>query len=106
MTGRMASRIAVVTGGSAGLGQEIARKLSSEGADVAVADVNPADETRALVEANGQRFFGTTVDISDETWVNAFATQVREALGGVDIVVNNAGIVPFADIDHVTFAQW
>ncbi len=106
MAGRLAGRIAVVTGGSAGIGQEIARKLSSEGADIAVADVNPADETKTLVEANGQRFFSAKVDVSDEAQVNAFAAEVRDALGRVDIVVNNAAIVLLADIDHVTFEQW
>lgn len=106
MAGRLADRIAVVTGGSAGIGQEIARKLSSEGADIAVADVNPADETKSLVEANGQRFFNAKVDVSDEGQVDSFAAEVRDALGRVDIVVNNAGIVPFADLDQVTYEQF
>ena len=106
MTGRLTDRIAVVTGGSTGLGQAIARKLSSEGADIAVADINPADQTREFVEATGRRFFSAKTDVSDEAQVNAFAGEVRDALGLVDIVVNNAGIVPFADFDNVTFEQW
>jgi NAD(P)-dependent dehydrogenase (short-subunit alcohol dehydrogenase family) len=106
MAGRLAGRTAVVTGGSAGIGQEIARKLSAEGADVAVADVNPADGTRALVEANGRRFLGEKVDVSDEAQVNAFAATVRNTLGGADIVVNNAAIVPFGDLELATFEQW
>lgn len=106
MTGRLAGRIAVVTGGSAGLGQEIARKLASEGADVAVADVNPAHETRALVEATGRRFFEAKADVSDETRMNSFAEEVRAALGRVDIIVNNAGIVPFEDLERMTFEQF
>ncbi|GCB53399.1 3-oxoacyl-[acyl-carrier protein] reductase [Streptomyces sp. NL15-2K] len=96
----------MVTGGSVGIGQEIARKLSSEGADIAVADVDAANDTQRIVEGNGRRFFSAKVDISDEAQVNAFAPEVRDALGRVDIVVNNAGIVPFADIDDVTFEQW
>src|SRR3954465_2685872 len=106
MAGRLAGRIAVVTGGSAGIGQEIARKLSSEGADIAVADVDAADDTQGSVEGNGRRFISAKVDVSDEAQVNAFAVEVRDALGPVDILVNNAGIVPFAGIDDVTFEQW
>ncbi|MFF9810774.1 SDR family NAD(P)-dependent oxidoreductase [Streptomyces coeruleorubidus] len=52
MAGRLEGKIAVVTGGGAGIGRVIAQKLSAEGADVAVADVNDAVETRELVEAN------------------------------------------------------
>ena len=106
MAGRLAGRIAVVTGGSAGIGQEIARKLSSEGADIAVADIDAADDTQGAVEGYGRRFLSAKVDVSDEAQVNAFAAEVRDALGPVDILVNNAGIVPFAGIDDVTFEQW
>jgi NAD(P)-dependent dehydrogenase (short-subunit alcohol dehydrogenase family) len=106
MAGRLAGRTAVVTGGSAGIGQEIARRLSSEGADIAVADINPAEETKALVEASGQRFFSAKTDISDEAQVNAFAAQVRDRLGRADIIVNNAAVVLLADFDHVTFQEW
>lgn len=106
MAGRLAGRTAVVTGGSAGIGRVIVQKLSSEGADIAVADVNPADETQELVEANGRRFFSAKVDVSDETQVNAFAAQVREALGPVDIVVNNAAIATLRDFENTSFEQW
>jgi len=106
MSERLAGRIAVVTGGAAGIGRTIVQKLSAEGADVAVADVNPADETRAIVEANGRKFFSAQVDVSDEDQVNAFAGQVWEALGRVDIVVNNAAIAQLVDFDNVTFDQW
>ncbi|MEH0415950.1 SDR family NAD(P)-dependent oxidoreductase [Streptomyces sp. B21-083] len=106
MAGRLEGKIAVVTGGGAGIGRVIAQKLSAEGADVAVADVNDAVETRELVEANGRRFFAAKVDVSDEAQVNAFAADVREALGPVDIVVNNAAIAMLKDLDNTTYEQW
>ena len=106
MAGRLTDRIAGVTSGSAGIGQEIARELVSEAADIAVADINAAEETRALVEATGQRFFSAKVDVSDEAQVNVFAGEARDALGPADILVNNAAIVPLADFDNATFEHW
>jgi NAD(P)-dependent dehydrogenase (short-subunit alcohol dehydrogenase family) len=106
MTGRLASRIAVVTGGAAGIGRTIAQKLAEEGADIAVLDVNPATETQALVQASGRRFFGAKGDISDQDSVNAFAEQVNAELGDVDIVVNNAAIAMVPGFEDTTFEQW
>jgi 3-oxoacyl-[acyl-carrier protein] reductase/(S)-1-phenylethanol dehydrogenase len=96
----------VVTGGSAGIGQEIARRLASEGADIAVADIDPADGTRELVTETGRRFFSDKVDISDEDAIHGFAARVRSELGAADILVNNAAVVLLADFDQVTFAEW
>ncbi|MFF4117604.1 SDR family NAD(P)-dependent oxidoreductase [Streptomyces sp. NPDC001714] len=106
MAGRLAGRTAVVTGGSAGIGQEIARRLASEGADIAVADLEPAEETRELVAATGRRFLGGKVDVSDEGAVQEFSARVRAELGRADILVNNAAVVLLADIDRVTYDDW
>ncbi|WP_416981002.1 SDR family NAD(P)-dependent oxidoreductase [Streptomyces sp. T028] len=106
MANKLDGRIAVVTGGAAGIGRAIAQKLSEEGADIAVLDVNPADETRAIVEANGRRFFGAKGDIADQDSVNAFAEQVHAELGEVDIVVNNAAIPLLAVIEDTSLEQW
>lgn len=106
MSGRLAGRIAVVTGGASGIGKAIAKKLASEGADVAVADINSAEETEELVKAAGQRFFSAQVDISDEKQMTAFAAQVQGALGSVDIVSNNAALVELVDLDNATFENW
>jgi len=106
MAGRLTGRTAVVTGGSTGIGQEIARRLAAEGADIAVADIDPADETRDLVAETGRRFFSDKVDVSDEDAIVGFAARVRRELGAADILVNNAAVVVPAGIDHVTFDEW
>ncbi|MEU1555148.1 SDR family oxidoreductase [Streptomyces scabiei] len=106
MAGKLTGRTAVVTGGSTGIGQEIARRLAAEGADIAVADIDPADETRDLVRETGRRFLSDKVDVSDEDAMHGFAARVRRELGAAEILVNNAAVVLLADIDHVTFDEW
>lgn len=106
MAGRLVGRTAVVTGGSAGIGRTIVRKLAEEGADIAVLDITPATETHEFVKATGRRFFSAEGDISKEDSVNAFAAGVHEALGDVDIVVNNAAIAMVRDFEGTSFDQW
>ncbi|MCI4039980.1 SDR family oxidoreductase [Streptomyces sp. TRM75563] len=106
MSGRLTGRRAVITGGAGGIGQAIAQKLAAEGADIAVADLNAADTTRALVEGAGRRFFGAQVDISHEEQMRSFAARVRDVLGPVDIVVNNAAITELVGFEKVTFESW
>ncbi|MEI5571940.1 SDR family oxidoreductase [Streptomyces brasiliscabiei] len=88
------------------MGQEIARRLAAEGADIAVADIAPADETRELVAETGRRFLSDKVDISVEEAIHGFAARVRSELGAADILVNNAAVVLLADIEHVTLDEW
>lgn len=106
MSGRLAGRVAVVTGGSAGLGRAIAQRLAAEGASIAVADRNEAIDTRREVEAAGSNFLGVECDVSDPAQVEAFARRVREELGGADIVVNNAAIASKISFDELTFEEW
>jgi NAD(P)-dependent dehydrogenase (short-subunit alcohol dehydrogenase family) len=106
MTGRLAGRIAIVTGGAAGIGRTIAQKLAEDGADIAVLDVNPAPETEQLVKASGRRFLSAEGSIGEEDTVNAFADRVRAELGDVDIVVNNAAIAMVPDFEDTSFEQW
>lgn len=89
-------RAAVVTGGAAGLGLGIARRLVDSGADTCIWDVNEDGLARAVEElsaaAGGTKVTGRVADISDNSAVEAaFAGSVGD-LGRVDIVVNNAGI--------------
>jgi 3-oxoacyl-[acyl-carrier protein] reductase/(S)-1-phenylethanol dehydrogenase len=80
--------------------------LAAEGADIAVADLDDASETRTLVESKGRRFVSDRVDISSENMIEAFAEKVRNEFDSVDIVVNNAAVVLMGDFKNVTFEDW
>jgi NAD(P)-dependent dehydrogenase (short-subunit alcohol dehydrogenase family) len=92
--GALAGKIAVVTGGGRGIGRSIARLFAREGADVAIcARSRPEiDAVVAELRGSGRRSFGSSVDVSDWQSVRAFADGVAEALGNVDVLVNNAGV--------------
>ncbi len=93
MTG-LKGKVAIVTGGSRGIGRAIALRLAADGADVAVCARNgeAAAETASLVEAAGVRSLSRSVDVTDTEQVGDFVKAVSETLGGLDILVNNAGI--------------
>src|SRR5258707_15738617 len=97
-TGRLAGKVAVVTGGASGIGLGIVERLVGEGAQVAVFDINDPSVT---VEAFGENAFGLTVDVSDEQLVVAALGSTVEHFGQLDILVNNAGVdgalAPIAD---------
>ena len=92
---RFANKVAVVTGAGRGIGQEIARKLASEGAKVAVVSRSASSCGKAAEEINAM-FPGAAkaypVDVADHAAVQELAKQVAEDFGGVNILVNNAGV--------------
>jgi NAD(P)-dependent dehydrogenase (short-subunit alcohol dehydrogenase family) len=103
---RFEGRVAVVTGGAAGMGQAHAAKLAGEGALIAIGDRADAAETVGLVEGIGGEAFQHPLDVADEASIASFATAVLNRFGRVDILVNNAGIYPFQSFDTMSFADW
>lgn len=83
----LAGRRAIVSGAAQGLGRAFAEALADAGAAVAVCDVDPE------VERLGAARWSAVADVSDPAAVRAFVDQAAERLGGIDIVVNNAGVV-------------
>jgi 3-oxoacyl-[acyl-carrier protein] reductase len=104
----LAGKIAVVTGGSRGIGRAIALGLAEAGADVALSYREKRDEGVAVVrdiERLGRRGMAVQMDVTDRASVEAAARDIR-ALGTVSILVNNAGINKPTDFDQVNDADW
>ena len=103
----LAGRIALVTGAGSGIGKAIAHRLSAEGACVVVADVN-AQSAAAVAEELGGRDKAVAVpaDVTDEQQIAAAFQAAALAFGGVDLVVNNAGISISKPLLETTAGDW
>ena len=94
-------RVVIITGAGSGMGRATAYLLADEGAKVAAMDLNEAglDETVQAIEDNGGTVHGWRLDVSDEHAVNRVFADVAEQFGGIDVLINNAGISQFTPID-------
>ena len=91
---KLDGKVAVVTGAGRGIGQAYALGLAEAGADIAVVDVIPMDETLDAVKSLGRRAIGIKADLAKgEKEAPKIVAKVVKALGRVDILVNNAGII-------------
>jgi NAD(P)-dependent dehydrogenase (short-subunit alcohol dehydrogenase family) len=92
---KLEDKLAIVTGGAAGIGKAIALALAQEGADVAIADIQDtkAEAVAETIMAMGRRALAISCDVSNSAQVNAMVAQVVDAWGGLDILVNNAAII-------------
>ena len=102
------SRVAVVTGGSSGIGLGVARRFVAEGHRVALFDVNPTtlETAAAELEAEGTTVLAIEVDVADRPSVDAGVERVRSELGPVEILVTSAGIEAFTPVLDITAEQW
>lgn len=96
-------RKVLVTAGAAGIGRAIANRFRDLGADVMVTDINPA----AVDEAKQDGFISAVSDVSDEAQVRDLMEDVRNRLGGLDVLINNAGIAgPTGPIETLDAEAW
>ena len=106
--GRVAGKIALVTGGASGLGRAASIRLAEEGASVFVTDINDEGgrETVAAIEAAGGTAFYMNHDVTDEAQWDAVIAEVESRYGPLDILVNNAGIAISKYITDLTTEEW
>lgn len=110
--GKMSKHTAVVTGGTRGIGLGIAKYLVKQGASVAItyfsndADARAAEEGIKPFLTEGQRFLVLKGDTGNPKDVAEHHETVKQELGSVDVLVNNAGIMPIRPFDQITIKDW
>ena len=103
--GRLDGKVALITGGSRGQGEAEARRFAAEGAKVVIGDVR-VDKGEAVAASIGDAAVFTHLDVSsEEEWAAALALTT-ERFGGLDVLVNNAGIGYTARLENHTLEQW
>ncbi len=100
---KLEGRVAIVTGAGQGIGRAIAEKLRDEGAGVIVADKNSETAAKTAAEIGGTAH---VTDVSDPDQVSALVAAAVEQFGKIDILVNDAAIVPFVPWEELDFAEW
>jgi len=107
MNGRVAGRVAVVTGGGHGIGKAYARALAQEGASVVIAEID-GDAAKTVADVlvqEGAKAIAVKTDVSDWASAQAMAARAVEAFGRIDILVNNAAIFATVPMSRAPFDQ-
>lgn len=108
--GKLTGKRTLISGGDSGIGRAVALHFAREGARVAIlynSAEDKAEETRAGIEAEGAEAIVIQIDVSDSAACNAAVKQVVDAWGGIDVLVNNAGMQkPYDDLGDVDDDDW
>ena len=105
---KLSNKFAVVTGAASGIGKAIATAFAQEGADVAILDINlpKANEVAASIQSLGRKAIAIACDVGYADQVEAAIAQAGLFLGGLDILVNNTGVIRFSKIVDMPEADW
>ncbi|MCS7224716.1 MAG: SDR family oxidoreductase [Armatimonadetes bacterium] len=106
---KIAGKVAIVTGGTKGIGRACVEALAREGCLVAFcarSDVAVAETARRLTEQTGQKVLGVVCDVTDDDQVAAFVEKVLHEFGTVHILVNNAGRAQPGGLDDLGWKEW
>ncbi|MEX0604067.1 MAG: SDR family oxidoreductase [Marinobacter sp.] len=105
---QISGKVVIITGASSGLGEATARRLSERGAKLVLA---ARREERLIklteeLKANGGEAIWQTTDVTDRKQVEALANTAQETFGRIDVLVNNAGLMPLAPLDALKVDEW
>lgn len=101
-------KVVIITGASSGLGEATAHRLAERGAKLVLA-ARREDRLRALsdeLKAGGAEVIWQTTDVSDRKQVDALSAIAKETFGRIDVLVNNAGLMPLAPLDALKVDEW
>jgi 3-oxoacyl-[acyl-carrier protein] reductase len=106
--GKLSGKTAIVTGGASGMGRGVALNFAEEGASVAVLDRNEAGakEVADAAAASGVKAIGLACDVGDEASVKSAFAAAAQALGDIDILINNAGIDTTELVENMSTEMW
>lgn len=104
----MQDKVAVVTGSASGIGRQIATVFYRNGAKVVIADLNleSAQAVASALDPSGARAIAVAMDVTNEEQVEAGIAAAADRLGGIDVLVSNAGIQIVSPVEQFAFADW
>jgi NADP-dependent 3-hydroxy acid dehydrogenase YdfG len=108
MSDNIAGKVVVITGASSGLGEATARLLSAEGASV-VLGARRVERLQALADelkGKGGKALAVATDVTDREQVKALADAAVQAFGRIDVIINNAGLMPQAPLERLKVDEW
>jgi 3-oxoacyl-[acyl-carrier protein] reductase len=105
---KLQNRVALITGAASGIGKAIALKFASEGANIAIVDIDKqsSEKLASAIKAQGYKAIYVECDVTNETHVNHAVESTVNQLGALHILVNNAGVSPLKPLDEIDLEEW